>query len=179
MAEGDREARFEALYEVAFRRVLAYALRRADSPEDAADVVAETFAIAWRRLDDVPTDDRAVLWLYATARRVLANEIRRRRRRSALVERLGAELATAVPPVTAGRDPDRLTEALALRQLKEEDRELLMLAGWEGLDADELSSLLGCSAAAVRIRLHRARRRLAAQMDSAAAAPKYEPLSGH
>jgi len=48
----------------------ADALRRTLAPEDAADVVSETFLTAWRRLDDMPSDDESLLWLYGVAHRV-------------------------------------------------------------------------------------------------------------
>jgi RNA polymerase sigma-70 factor (ECF subfamily) len=48
------EARYAALYRENTRELLGYALRRAGDPDDAADVVAETFLIAWRRLGEVP-----------------------------------------------------------------------------------------------------------------------------
>ena len=70
-----REERFRRLYDTGHVRVVAYALRRTTNNEDAADVVAETFAIAWRRLDDVPLGEREVPWLYAVARRVIANRV--------------------------------------------------------------------------------------------------------
>ena len=76
--DSDREERFLSLYAAACPLVLAYALRRAASPQDAADVCAETFAIAWRRLDELPDGQAATMWLYATARKVLANAFRRR-----------------------------------------------------------------------------------------------------
>jgi DNA-directed RNA polymerase specialized sigma24 family protein len=68
------QVHFGRLYREHGRAILAYALRRVGDPEDAADVVAETFLIAWRRLGDVPAGDRARLWLYAVARRVVANQ---------------------------------------------------------------------------------------------------------
>jgi DNA-directed RNA polymerase specialized sigma24 family protein len=48
------QVRFGQLYRDQARAILAYALRRIEDPEDAADVVAETFLVAWRRLDAVP-----------------------------------------------------------------------------------------------------------------------------
>ena len=60
-------AQFEALYAAEGRRVLAYALRRTAQPADAADVLAEVFLVAWRRLDDVPAGAEARLWLYGVA----------------------------------------------------------------------------------------------------------------
>lgn len=92
MTTEEREARFRVLYESTRARVLAYALRRTTSPEDAADVVAETFAISWRRFEAVPRGDEALLWLYATCRRVIANHRRREERRSELTVRLGEQL---------------------------------------------------------------------------------------
>lgn len=80
MTTDEREQRFGAVYEQARRPLLAYALRRTGSPEDAADVVAETFAIAWRRLDAIPDGEASRLWLYAACRRVIANHGRLRGR---------------------------------------------------------------------------------------------------
>jgi RNA polymerase sigma-70 factor, ECF subfamily len=157
--DDERHERFRALYVSTRPRILAFALRRAPSPQDAADVVADTFAVAWRRLDDVPEGTDALLWLYVTARHVLANEARRAQRRTNLVQRIGSVLAerqTLVPPT----DEAGLVAVVALRALDEQDREVLMLTGWEGLDAAETGHVLGCSAGAVRVRLHRARRRL-------------------
>lgn len=65
-----RRAAFEAVYLANFHRLTGYALRRASSPEDAADVVAETFLIAWRKFDDMPGNRETLLWLYGIARRV-------------------------------------------------------------------------------------------------------------
>jgi RNA polymerase sigma-70 factor (ECF subfamily) len=49
----------------------------------------------------------------------------------------------------------------ALRALRPRDREVLLLTAWDGLNASEAAAVLGCSPTAYRIRLHRARRRLA------------------
>src|SRR5690348_10202663 len=139
--------------------VLAYALRRT-SRDDAADVVAETFLVAWRRLDDV--DEQSELpWLYAVARRVLLSQRRATRRQQAIAERVAA--AFPEPPETPPGSP-RLLEALT--SLSEAEREVLMLAAWEELSSSEAARVVGCSATAYRIRLHRARRRLRERLDS-------------
>ena len=52
----EREERFRELFNAYYHQVLGYALRRAASRDDAADVVAETFLVAWRRLDDLPSE---------------------------------------------------------------------------------------------------------------------------
>lgn len=162
----ERRDRFEAVYTVNFTPILGYAMRRTVNGDDAADVVAETFLTAWRRLDDIPEGDQARLWLYAVARRVLANHHRGERRRAGLSERLGSELAVARHDPDYSGDLERV--ATALRGLPEADRELLTLAAWEGLDGSQLAAVLGCSANAARIRLHRARGKLADALASLA-----------
>jgi RNA polymerase sigma-70 factor (ECF subfamily) len=71
------EERFRQLYDLHAGLVLAYFKRRTDS-ETAQDCTAETFLVAWRRIDAVP--DEALPWLYGVARRVLQNQGRRGRR---------------------------------------------------------------------------------------------------
>jgi RNA polymerase sigma factor (sigma-70 family) len=162
VVENPRTRRFRALYDDYRARLIAYALRRTSSRDDAADVVAETYAIAWRRLDAVPEGDLALLWLFATARRVAANQRRQHRRSDDLVLRLGAELRGAFASVAPATDETAVTSAALLGRLSESDRELLILVGWDGLTTSELATVLGCSSTAARIRLHRARARLAA-----------------
>jgi RNA polymerase sigma factor (sigma-70 family) len=165
VAQTARRHRFEELYVAHRIPVLGYALRRTDNTDDAADVLAETFLTAWRRLDDVPLGAQARLWLYGTARRVLANHRRGERRRLALADRLKAELAVSY------RQPDYaggVAEiAAAFRRLSVSDQDVLALAGWEGLAPGEIAMVIGCSRNAARIRLHRARGRLAGELDSA------------
>jgi RNA polymerase sigma factor (sigma-70 family) len=151
------EVRFRGLYADHGREILAYALRRVSDPEDAADVVAETFLVAWRRADEVPPGEQARLWLYGVARRALANQQRGERRRERLGERLRADLAPALAGAPDPPDPDVLA---ALERLQPEDREVLRLSAWEELSPSEVARTLGISAVAARSRLHRARRRL-------------------
>jgi RNA polymerase sigma factor (sigma-70 family) len=176
---GEQRRRFEDVYAANHAAVLGYVLRRTGNGDDAADVIAETFLTAWRRLDDIPPGDQARLWLYGVARRVLANHRRGERRRSALADRLRADLTTA--PWRTGPPPpgeeDLADLGRAFRRLPETDQELLALAGWEGLDAGQIAVTLGCSRNAARIRLHRARRRLAAELAAAASHPR--PAPGH
>jgi RNA polymerase sigma factor (sigma-70 family) len=159
----DDKARFGALFEAHRSAVLAYARRRV-TDDLAADVVAETFLVAWRRLDDVPDD--ALPWLYAVARKVVGNQRRAQRRSRALIDRLAADRAAP----TSARSPEQQLGAIdavrtALSGLGERDREALRLVAWEGLDAERAAAAAGCSRAAFAVRLHRARRRLAAAMD--------------
>lgn len=142
--------------------VLAYAARRTTSPEDAADVLAETFLIAWRRIEALPAEPDSRPWLFTVARNVLANQQRATRRRAAATEALVAEAARTVAAHHRAPDDEPGSAALgrALARLTAADREVLLLAGWEGLTPAEIAVVVACSPAAARVRLHRARRRL-------------------
>lgn len=150
----DRRARFEALWEAHHRFVLAFALRRTHE-DRAADVAEETFAAAWRRLDEAPADARP--WLAGIARGVLANERRAEGRRRALGLKLGGMRQPVAPDPADRLD---LTEGRAFRRLSAADRDLLALVAWDGLTAPQAAATLGCSETALRVRLHRARGRL-------------------
>jgi RNA polymerase sigma factor (sigma-70 family) len=168
MEQGDDHpdrVRFAVLFDEHRRSVLGYALRRLDDPEDAADVVAETFLVAWRRLDDVPGGSGARPWLFGVARRVLANQQRSTRRHVGLADRLGRELATQVAHVREASVGD-LQVRRALAALSDDDRQVLLLAGWEGLTPAEIGVVVGVSGVTARSRLHRARRRLRAELDA-------------
>ncbi|MFC4072824.1 RNA polymerase sigma factor [Actinoplanes subglobosus] len=173
----DRTARFEALYAATFHHLLGYAMRRCDCAEDAADVVAETFAVTWRRLDAVPPGDQARLWLYGVARNVLAAHRRGAARRRDLSYALVGDLAGFYAP-SAEDSADLGSLGPALRLLPEEDRELLSLVAWEGLDHGEIAAVLGVSRNAVRIRLHRARKRLTRQLAESGDVPDRPAMSG-
>ncbi|MFB9803570.1 RNA polymerase sigma factor [Streptomonospora salina] len=155
------EARFEALYTECYSDVLGYLLRRVDDPESAADLVAEVFVAVWNRLGDVPADGGARPWIFGVARKVLGNHHRGARRRSALTERLRAELnrVHVVRPETA--DQSLRDIGAVFRTLAEADREVLALAGWEGLGPSEIAVAVGCTRGTARVRLHRARGRFA------------------
>lgn len=154
-----RRSRFEAIFLTHHDPVLRYLVRRCGTREDAADLVAETFLIAWRRVDELPPGDQVLPWLYGVARRVLANHRRGESRRLNLADKLRDDLSTA-PPAEPTIGPDLEAAAAAFRKLSDSDRELLSLVAWEGLDAAQLSTALGCSKNAAAVRLHRARRRL-------------------
>ena len=147
---------FEQIYAEHLGAVRAYVRRRA--PEDVVDdLVAETFLVCLRRPDRVPAEP--LPWLYAVARKTIANE-RRRRERSVTAAR--RDLAWDAEPTG-----DNVL-ASAFATLSDRDREILRLVAWEGLSLREAAAVLGCSTVACRVRFHRARTRLAARLESAA-----------
>ena len=160
MSEGERERRrrLEALFAAFSPDIVAYCGWRAASASDAQDAVAEVFLTAWRRLDALPEGDAARVWLYATARRAIANQRRSRRRQDALYQRLALDAAVVVqPPPSPSREETLVHEALG--RLGPRDREVLLLSQWEDLSPMQIAAVLGCLAITARGRLHRARRR--------------------
>jgi RNA polymerase sigma-70 factor (ECF subfamily) len=158
LTDRERRMRLEGLFERHYPAVLAYALRR--GPRSMADDVAsETFVVAWRRLDDVPSEP--LPWLYGVARRVLANQKRSSDRGERLSARLKAN-PTPSPPAPQVVGGGELLEAIW--QLPENEREALMLVAWEGLSPAEAATAAACTRVALRARLYRARRRLASQL---------------
>lgn len=158
-AASDAARRLDGLFETHERRVLAYALRRTPSPADAEDAAAETFAIAWRKIEQAPDD--ALPWLLSIARRVISNQRRGRRRRAWLFLKLGRSM-TSEPVIVPEADP--LDEAdgpalAALARLRRDDQEILRLVAWEELDNRAVGLVLGITSNAAAIRLHRARKR--------------------
>lgn len=169
-----RQDRFEQFFAANREAVLGYLLRRTGNRHDAADLLADTFLVAWRRLDDVPPGDQTRPWLYGVARRVLANHLRGEGRRHALADRLRSELAETDEPVSGLTDNS--PAAIAFRSLPEQDRELLSLVAWEELDTGQIAITLGITRNAVRIRLHRARKRFAKLLTAPLANRSLVPL---
>ncbi|WP_112248492.1 RNA polymerase sigma factor [Kribbella monticola] len=157
-------ARFEQFFAANREAVLGYLLRRTANRHDAADLLADTFLVAWRRLDDVPPGDQTRPWLYGVARRALANHRRGEGRRHALADRLRSELTEQLEPQPMA---DNSPAAIAFRALSEQDQELLSLVAWEELDTAQIATALGITRNAVRIRLHRARKRFARSLTAA------------
>ena len=153
----ERGDRFSRLFDASYQPLLAYARRRTDAA-DADDVVAEVLTVAWRRLDDIP-DGMELPWLYAVARRTMANHHRSTHRRLRLLARLSRE----PKPGPSGEEAPAAV-GVALQRLPADDAEILRLSAWEGLTTSELSYVLGCSENAAALRLSRARRRLRDQL---------------
>lgn len=165
------ESDFRDLFNATYTDVLAYARRRSFNVSDADDVVGEVYATAWRRRDSMEPGASPLPWLYGIASNVLRNQWRAGGRRLQLVERLEAQPAPSPMAVhtadPADSDGDEIRAALA--QLSFDDQEVLRLVAWEGLAHAEVGQVLGCSTNAVGIRLHRAKQRLATELERTSA----------
>lgn len=166
------EHRFRRLFDDYHRQVYVYCRRRVDE-ETARECAAETFLVAWRRIDEVPPVDEALPWLYGVARRVLANQRRSGGRTGRLLARL-AGLRPDSPPNPETVVLRRAEEAElvdAVNRLRPNERELLLLAAWEQLPHAQIAEILGCSVHAIDQRVHRARRHLARELGASGQKP--------
>ena len=159
---------FESLFRRTYPRVSAY-VRVIAAAADAEDVVAETYAIAWRRRASIPAGAE-LGWLIGVARRVALNQRRGERRLDALRVRLSSQRdAAALEPSELIAD-DALRAAV--RALPARDREALLLTSWFDLSPADAAAAVGITAAAFRMRLARARRRLRAELQPPESLPK-------
>jgi RNA polymerase sigma-70 factor, ECF subfamily len=161
-----RAVRFESIFDETYGRVLAYALRRSADRGAAEEAAAETFLVAWRRLEDVP--QQPLPWLLGTARRVLANQRRSSRRRFPDGPHAPIDLVEAIDPGTSTAElvGEREAFANAFAALGPRDREVLALVAWDGLQPREAARVVGCTAAAFSLRLFRARRHLMKELEA-------------
>jgi RNA polymerase sigma-70 factor (ECF subfamily) len=156
-----QDDRLTGLYEKHNRAVRAYCLRRIGDNE-VSDVVAEVFAVAWRRIDDIPDGEMALPWLYVVAGRIVADQRRSHNRRSRLAIKL-----SGVRPLVPAQPENQVVQRTeydqvhtALDALREKDRAVLLLAAWEELSNHQIATILGCTTGAAAQRLHRAKKRL-------------------
>jgi RNA polymerase sigma factor (sigma-70 family) len=165
-----REHWFQELYMAQYGSVYAYVHRRL-AGGDVSDVVAEVFAVAWRRLDDAPSAPEDRLWLYGVARRCVWRAYRSGWRRRRLQTRLSDEARARASRNGATDDARAVLVGGAIERLRPADREVLRLVMWEGLTHTEAALVLGCSANAVALRLRRARARLRSELAISGAVP--------
>ena len=170
-----------ALVEAHARDVLSYLRRRTDSPEDAADLLSETLTAAWRRIGDLPQDDlQARMWLFGTARNVLANHRRSARRAGDLAVRLRELLAVEHSSSGSGSTETAAEDVReAIKLLPANQQELVTLVHWDGLTLAHAAQVVGVPASTARSRYAAARVELSRllQVQPGTPAPAAPPLT--
>ena len=166
----DPKTAFEEMFRAHFLAVRTY-VRRAWSSLEGDDIVSKTFEIAWRRIDDVPTNALRG-WLIGIARNCALNELRATRRRADHLAALRSErIRQTAELFDEGISSDTLAAVrVAMGALRPSDQEVLLLAAWGGLSGDDLGVALGISGATAAVRLFRARERLRSAYSAAGAA---------
>jgi RNA polymerase sigma factor (sigma-70 family) len=165
---GDPQA-FATVFERHFAVIHRWLHRRVGAPL-AEDLAAETFTRAFDRratFDARHADARP--WLFGIAANLVHDHRRselRRLRALARVERWEAGAEDVATGAVARADAAALgpAVAIALAQLRDEERDVLLLVAWAGLEYDEVARATGVPIGTVRSRLHRARRRLRAAL---------------
>lgn len=147
---------FEQLYRTTAPELFAYFRRRPTT--DVEDLVAEVFATAWRRRTDLPAPNLRRAWLYGTARNLLLAESRRHGREQDALKQLLAR-PVDVPAEATSRTDEVVRSALS--RLSPSDREVIELVEWERLTPAEVAVAIGVRPGTARVKLHRARQRLA------------------
>ncbi|MCX0241659.1 RNA polymerase sigma factor [Streptomyces drozdowiczii] len=161
---GDRRA-FAALYEEYARPVYNHAYRLTGDWSAAEEVMSETFLAAWRTRQSVEPEGESLLpWLLGIATNKARNANRGTGRRLAFLARRPAPEPVADIADAAAGQVDDARRLAAVRQaldgLRRQDREVLALCVWSGLDYAEAAEALGVPVGTVRSRLSRARERL-------------------
>jgi RNA polymerase sigma-70 factor (ECF subfamily) len=147
MDEARPDEAFTVLYRGSYGPVFRFIARRVDDDEEAADLTAEVFRIAWSRMGGEPPPD--IRWLFVTARNMLANHWRSVQRRDRAYR-----LSTAG---SGDGNPAADLVAETLEAMAPDQRDVLVHYYWDRLSAREIATLTGISTGAVWVRLHRSR----------------------
>lgn len=158
-------SRLRSVFERHSSSILGYAIRRTRSTQDAADVLAETMVVAWRRVEEMPEEPETILWLYGIARNVQLNLARGEVRRNRLSMKISHLVDEVVPPADEIQLENATDVRRALESLSENEREVLVLTAVEGLGPSEIASLLDMNASTIRTHLHRARESMRALLN--------------
>ena len=173
VSSGEQPEQFVTLYDRVLPDLLAYFARRTLDAQVAADLAAETLAEAYAsrtRFSD-RGEGSATAWLYTIARRQMGHYWRRQRVEDVARRRLGLERLELAPEdverAEALMDFEQIRGAVsaAFGDLGHDQREALRLRVIEGRSYAEAAQALGCSEDAVRARVSRGLRRLAAELD--------------
>lgn len=174
LALGERWARrdeqaLEDAYAAYGPGLLSY-LRRYVGPDEAEDVLQRTFLDAWRSAGRFRTGERFSSWLFTIAHRRAVDELRARRHTVVDVETM-RDLVGEDGRETVERYADATDVHAGLRELPEHEREVLLLAYFEGLTLREVADRLDAPLGTVKARAARGTRRLRDLLAVAEGAP--------
>ena len=162
------EAKFRRAFDEHFDAITRYCFRRLPANQ-ANDAAANVFTVAWRKIDQMPEDDHALLWLYGIARNEISTFRRSLRRAASLRSKLAWQprYPDPGPETVVVRNFEQAGILAALGTLNHTDQEILRLRAYEGLTLNEISIALGCSPEAAKKRSSRAMKRLHKAADQA------------
>ena len=143
---------FDELFVQTNPKIEAFVRRRISW--DIEDVVEEIYTTAWRKKEAIPNDEKeALLWLFATARRVIANKVRFKRRQ----DRFNGLNNPLIESAATQHSPHQTWVHEALASMTKDHREALLLVEWDGLSVGEAATVLDIPETTLTKRLHSAR----------------------
>jgi RNA polymerase sigma-70 factor (ECF subfamily) len=160
---GDREA-YADLIRVRGDRLFAVAQRILRDVDRTEDAVQDALVIAWRDLPGLRDPDRFDAWLYRLLVRSCVAEAKRERRLSATVRILPLDIPAASDDYLSVADRDELDRGF--RRLSPEQRAILVLRHFAGLETAEIAEAMAIPVGTVRSRLHHAHRAMRAALDA-------------
>lgn len=163
-----------SVFEEYRERIYRYILRMARDPTEAEDLTQETFLRAHRSLENLRDPGSLTAWLYRVATHVCYDRFRQSSYREP-PQSLDVPSVDGVAKETEDRDAARLDEAVErqemsscvqdyLLELSDDYRIAIILHDLHGLTNPEIAEMVGCSLDTVKIRIHRARRKLQAAL---------------
>jgi RNA polymerase sigma factor (sigma-70 family) len=161
----------DSLYRESSADLLAFLRRRCKTPEAAADCLAETYLIAWKKRAERPPEGELRPWLFGIARNVALRGHQHDGQLALAAKALANSISSAMAPPDDPTDELRGMLREALAQLSQLDQEIIMMLCWDGLKPAEIANVLGISANVVRVRSHRARARLRVELAEIANLP--------
>jgi len=165
---------FHGLYSRHAEEILSYGLNRSSS-DDASDMLAETFLIAWRKFDDIPNGIEAKYWLYGVARRVLHGQRRKATASNHLTNKLRQSLTRNSLDSFEETTAEQFCMEQILHSLPELDQEIIKLSFWENLTSIEIGKVLDMPPATIRTRLARAKAKLKTEIQEVGQGLKQNP----
>ena len=157
----DRAEEFRCCFDEHWPAVCRSLARRGAGAQ-TEDLAAEAFSIAWRKWRSLP--DEPLPWLLRTALNLLANARRKDKRDLPLAAADVSAAAEGGPHGVVTTQDSARQILVALARLPATDREAIVLTAWDGLTATQAAAVSGCSTGAFRVRLHRARAALKAEL---------------
>ena len=159
------EAAWNQLVEASYRDVYTLCLRILRDPNDAAEATQDAYLKVWRNLAGFRGDAAFETWLYRVASNAALSKHRSRKRRQTHEtgvedELLGNFAASGSVETTAGARSDLRDLERALGSLPEHYREAVILRDIYGLSMQEIAKQMKISETAVKVRIHRARKKL-------------------
>lgn len=167
-----------ALYEQYSRQILNYCVHQLNSREEAEDAVQTTFMNAFRGLKRGVVPEAEQAWLFKIAENVCLSRRRSSWRRGKVESPNDFEvLQEIVPSKHANRADELIGLEDALEAMPENQRRAILLREWQGLSYREIADELELSQAAVETLIFRARRSLAAGLESPVAPKRRRRIS--